>query len=296
MVDNFFILDGNPTEIDESEFLKLTKQPGTISNKLYRPDQLAGLTTPRYIIKECHFLNFSLSKTVVKNIEFTDCTFTKCLFIATVFENCRFTNCAFVESNMYRSEFINVYIDPKSFEKCLDKTKHQNIGVGLYQELLNNSRKQSQPDHTIEALFEFRRWMRYQHQHEISQLKKCQEKFLPTISVFINWLAEISFGFGLRLKNYFSTIAVVVLFFAAINYTLAPWMGLQFNNVQPPLYPSSVSFIDAVYFTIVTLTTIGYGDITPTGECGRMIIASEGAMGFVLFATLASMIYKKIMP
>jgi hypothetical protein len=56
------------------------------------------------------------------------------------------------------------------------------------------------------------------------------------------------------------------------------------------------SFVDAFYFTVITLTTVGYGDITPTTEIGRVAVALEAFVGFVLLATLASMIYRKILP
>ncbi len=77
---------------------------------------------------------------------------------------------------------------------------------------------------------------------------------------------------------------------SALNYSCAPSLGLKVGGAIVK------SFVDAFYFTIITLTTIGYGDITPTTELGRIVIAGEGIVGFVLFATLASMIYRKILP
>lgn len=36
-----------------------------------------------------------------------------------------------------------------------------------------------------------------------------------------------------------------------------------------------VSFSDVVYFTMVTATTVGYGDIVPVGERARLRAAAE---------------------
>ena len=36
---------------------------------------------------------------------------------------------------------------------------------------------------------------------------------------------------------------------------------------------SSMTWIDAIYFATVTVTTIGFGDITPTSDTGRLFIA-----------------------
>jgi Ion channel len=79
----------------------------------------------------------------------------------------------------------------------------------------------------------------------------------------------------------------VALVLATVNNIWAPEMGLKLK--EP-------SFVDALYFTIITLTTIGYGDITPTTTLGKLIVSGEGVTGFVLFATLASMVYRKILP
>ncbi len=53
-----------------------------------------------------------------------------------------------------------------------------------------------------------------------------------------------------------------------------------------------LNFADALYFSIVTLSTIGYGDITPTSGIARLIVVAEILFGVVLllfaFAEIAS--------
>jgi hypothetical protein len=45
---------------------------------------------------------------------------------------------------------------------------------------------------------------------------------------------------------------------------------------------ASLSFPDAVYFSFVTLSTIGYGDITPIGTLARFLVMAEIVFGVVL--------------
>ena len=287
MSDNFFTLPGNPTDVDSADFIELVKLGGPIRSKIYRPPLLKSPISPqRWRIRDREFIEISFSKTLIEEIEFKDCTFTSCLFLGTIFKHCRFTDCTFINSNTYRIEFIDVYINPRSFDGCLDKKLHQNIGVYLYQELLNNSRQQSQPDFAQEALFQFRRWLRFEQVYKLRRNDVAKRSRLELARLVLqSWFAERLLGFGVRLRNYCLTAALTALLFTLINYHFSSSFGLNI-----------VTFVDALYFTTVTLTTIGYGDIVPTTIPGRLVVAGEGVTGFVLFAILASMIYRKILP
>ena len=41
------------------------------------------------------------------------------------------------------------------------------------------------------------------------------------------------------------------------------------------------SYIECIYFSTVTITTLGYGDITPIGATGQLVTASESLLGVV---------------
>ncbi|MBR1218201.1 pentapeptide repeat-containing protein [Bradyrhizobium sp. U87765 SZCCT0131] len=296
MLSNFFQLPGIPTEIgDQDAFFKLAGEEKRIQSKLYRPSHLKSPQTPqRWIVRDRQFIEFSFSKTLIEEIEFNKCTFIDCLFIGSVFKNCRFSECTFISCNTYRVEFADVYLDPRSFSKCLDEERHQNIGVHLYQELLNNSRRQSQPDFAHYALFEFRRWLRleqcYQFRKNHKQMRISRTQVKLALRIATSWAFQKFIGFGVRLRNYILTATAAASALTIFNHYFSAQLGLKING-EPLSSP-----IDAFYFTIITLTTIGYGDITPTSPLGRVLVAGEGIIGFVLFATLASMIYRKILP
>ncbi len=49
--------------------------------------------------------------------------------------------------------------------------------------------------------------------------------------------------------------------------------------------PKITNFVDAVYFTVVTMSTVGYGDITPHTADARMFTVSLIVVGIAVFAT-----------
>ncbi|MFD8705260.1 potassium channel family protein [Kitasatospora sp. NPDC059648] len=45
--------------------------------------------------------------------------------------------------------------------------------------------------------------------------------------------------------------------------------------------------LDALYFTVVTMATVGYGDITPAGQTARLVVVLQIGYNFVFLATAA---------
>ncbi len=56
--------------------------------------------------------------------------------------------------------------------------------------------------------------------------------------------------------------------------------------------PDIVNYIDALYFTVATLTTTGFGDITMTGDVGRLLAVFIMVVGVALFLRLAQTVFR----
>ena len=56
--------------------------------------------------------------------------------------------------------------------------------------------------------------------------------------------------------------------------------------------PAIGSYIDALYFTVATLTTTGFGDIILTGNLGRLLAVFIMVVGVALFLRLAQTIFR----
>ena len=53
------------------------------------------------------------------------------------------------------------------------------------------------------------------------------------------------------------------------------------------------SFLDAFFFSVQTLSTIGYGVMTPKGVCGNMIVSIESLTGIIVFALGTGIVFAK---
>ena len=79
----------------------------------------------------------------------------------------------------------------------------------------------------------------------------------------------------------FAVVSMLSLLIYAIFGTL--YLGTEFN---PPIEDAATAF----YFSIVSMSTVGYGDITPHTSTARLFTASIIILGITIFATSISAI------
>lgn len=73
--------------------------------------------------------------------------------------------------------------------------------------------------------------------------------------------------------------ALLTVCYLAMGYVLLS--ALVMFTVEPD---SFTTFFDAVYWSVVTLTTVGYGDIYPVSDIGRIVSMMSSLMGIAVVA------------
>ena len=73
-------------------------------------------------------------------------------------------------------------------------------------------------------------------------------------------------------------------------YALAYWFGVSMQIGQ---LPGAEVWLDYVYFSSVVYTTLGFGDIVPTGGL-RMVAGSQALVGLCLIAWSATATYAHV--
>ena len=125
---------------------------------------------------------------------------------------------------------------------------------------------------------------------------------------FINRpLMVVAFGFGTILYFYIVVLLVIKLLsirvitaeliFCAISiYLLIGIMWAGIYSVLEGISPGSFSeTTDLLYFSFVTLTTVGFGDVAPLSVLSRRLAVFEAAMGSIYMAVIIAMIVGRYM-
>jgi len=105
---------------------------------------------------------------------------------------------------------------------------------------------------------------------------------------FLRFAADPDFFFGsvpmqfLKVTRLFLTI--LIIFFIS--------SGLFFH-VESDLNPNVKNFGDAFYFTVVALTTVGFGDIIPLSDAGKWVTVLMILSGIILIPWQISLIVKE---
>lgn len=95
-----------------------------------------------------------------------------------------------------------------------------------------------------------------------------------------------------RLSNEDSIVFVRIIFtLLAIVFIFS---GLIYQ-VEHPVNPTSFrTFLDAFYFSIFTMTTVGYGDVTPSSESGRLLTVVMVLTGIALIPVQLGDLFKRL--
>ena len=84
---------------------------------------------------------------------------------------------------------------------------------------------------------------------------------------------------------------VVTMVFLAVNVAFA-WLYLAIGIGQLQGTESEMSaFVNAFFFSVHTLTTVGYGNVFPRGPSANAIAALEAATGLMVFAVMTGLLY-----
>lgn len=90
---------------------------------------------------------------------------------------------------------------------------------------------------------------------------------------------------GATILGALCTYLLIGMFYASVFATVNAVSSTPFFVTETA--PRSVDFL---YFSYVTLTTVGYGDLTAAGDLGRMLAVTEALLGQLYLVTVVSVV------
>jgi len=98
---------------------------------------------------------------------------------------------------------------------------------------------------------------------------------------------------GRSARRWLGTCAVVIAIFALV-FEVCRWAGrpLVSLGIKRPHTP----VITNLYFSMVTFSTLGFGDVTPCNWIGELAVMAEVFLGYVLLGGLITILAMKLVP
>lgn len=261
------------------------------------------------------FDNCKLLLSQFKDSDLTNNIFNKCSFDDVYFINCILKEIDIKDAKKMQFAFNNtkselnyystIYVNKNSINCTTDSVdeycKKHNKNI-KHEKLCMHTENAIALKSIVDILYfnEFQSKLRdeynYLYKKSIMHTKK---DFFEVILYKINY---IFFGFGEKMGRLIAWIIAYILGFSTlymfygiklsdeqiINYTICGGSKVDFN-----VWFSD--FIQCAYFSIITASTVGYGNIVPLGSASMFISVIQIAIGIIFTAFFTAMLIKKLL-
>ena len=175
------------------------------------------------------------------------------------FDRVDFLDTSFTKVSLYDADFNSMKVNWSSFKKPLVETNPQSFDGPTYVKLIKNFRTLEQFDDADDAYFGYR---------------------FRSLTGIVDVFMLLSCGFGVKPCLPLIWGLFIVLLFAGFYKRGNGIRRLKENDEDD----SRVSYGDALYFSIVTFTTVGFGDWYPVDRYRKAAVVIEGLLGWLILA------------
>ena len=108
------------------------------------------------------------------------------------------------------------------------------------------------------------------------------------ISLFLIDTGLLFDQFFLRMGGLFRPVFAFFTLYSFVVIVFAMIFRIMDRMAATPIFllegiPDRISFNDSLYFSLITMSTVGYGDITPNADAVRVVAAVQIMLGILLF-------------
>ncbi len=100
---------------------------------------------------------------------------------------------------------------------------------------------------------------------------------------------ELTSDFGTSLGRWAKTTIAFLILTAVLHMGIDSTLPNELRMI-----PENAHFLDYFYFSTITLTTVGFGDITPIVPIAKILTSIQAFAGFIMLGVLMSLIQKRL--
>lgn len=248
-----------------------------LSQLTFRNSTLSDIDCKYSILTKLNFLSGSK----ILHSTFNHSTFNNCKFINCIIDNVDFSNTQFINCTFRGCTFSNISFNTDShFLPCvLPYTKFINPSF--------HSCSIRDPFFSYFIAQTIHNSVSYKHDrlfYVLFNSTTCLGTSFRRLSFFIitTWFF---FGFLYSIPTSFSGLD---------NFHLINMSSLAIDWGKHVTSTSTISPITPYYFSLITLTTLGYGDIHPLGDIVKILCAVEALFGYLFLGLFTSLILNKM--
>jgi len=95
-----------------------------------------------------------------------------------------------------------------------------------------------------------------------------------------------------------NTVAGALCIYLLVGLFFAVVYGLADGILGAPVFAGDLTgaYVDYIYFSFVTMTTVGYGDITPVSDLVRMLAVTQALLGQLYLVTVVALLIGRVQP
>jgi len=269
---------------------------------------LKGIKYHHLNLDDFYLGNVDLSYSLLYDCKFSNTYFDNVSFSFASVKCCQFSNviinekCNFMATDLYGCQFGHMEINDTLAEPTVKIKKISYVYLLVC--LFDAFRGKFNNDIVIRNVF---RYMKH------NSFFRCTTKNIIRpetnwLKEYVNWYQYVMLQLGTGFHH--KTIWEKLVFSLSIittkcwtSYKSLAFVALSISSLFAYIYyhlpPCSLnhydaSFLSAFYYSVVTFTTLGYGDITPATELAKVIVMIEVVLGYITLGSFVFLIGHKV--
>ena len=284
-----------PDENTKNEIEQLNREGQSLSGFQLNFADLKSANLVDADLKSCDLRKANLSNASMYGADLEGANLFKANLEGTNLKNANLKNCQLLGANFTDTKLHNInwgdeskVINELDAEKSMDfstsKSKYKEAEE-IYRSIRLTMQDQSLGDESSTI------FIREMH---------CKRKQHPKFSFFriMSKISHVSTGYGESIKRIVCSIFLVI-FISALLFGIEGvsyedrTLGFFVNDLQN--YGIWSTLGNLFYFSVITFTTVGFGEITPIGPIGKFLTIFEGLISGILLTVLIVSIYRHML-